>query len=221
MNSQLAAYTELVSINSQIIDSRRSRTLDTRTTKRLSRVLMEWWQIYHRSLLAKKPNQLSLGALWHASYLSLYADCELLERILCCKGNHLQPESQAMAAARQWVMSKEVLGCLLHAREIQKHMGTLQRMAEPALHVPRTLFQAGLIWLSVWRLRSDREALAALMTELLSHASLTGADPIGEEGLKQHSEYQVRIVLDQLERLGRPGYPGKFVCLLRRAIEMD
>ncbi|OJJ05337.1 hypothetical protein ASPVEDRAFT_893778 [Aspergillus versicolor CBS 583.65] len=221
MNSQLAAYSELVSINTQIIDSRRSHTLDARMRKRLSQMLMEWWQIFHRSQLAKKPNQLSLGALWHASYLSLYADCELLERILCYKGDHLRPESHAMAAAREWVMSKEVLGCLLHAREIQKHIGTLQRMAEPAVHVPRTLFQAGLIWLSVWQLRSDREALAALMAELVSHPSLTGAEPIGKEGLKAHSEYQVRIVLNQLERLGRLGRPGKFVCLLRQGLGMD
>ncbi|KAL4869906.1 hypothetical protein BDV12DRAFT_208203 [Aspergillus spectabilis] len=147
------SYSNLHSIRGQLIDARHSHTLDDAAVRCFSHMLKEWWQAHSRSKLAHDPDAPSLQILWHSSYISLYADCDLLERVLC-RGERAQfnPGAHATATARSWTMSGDARICLVHAAMLQKHVEHLSLMAEPALHVSRALFQAGLVWLAMWRL---------------------------------------------------------------------
>ncbi|KAL3451702.1 hypothetical protein BJX65DRAFT_304290 [Aspergillus insuetus] len=181
MNSSISACSNLHSIRGQLIDARHSHTLD------------------------------DAAILWHSSYISLYADCDLLERVLCAGGEsaQFQPEAHAATTARSWVMSGDARACLLHAAMLQRHAASLSLMLEPALHVSRALFQACLVWLAIWRLTTTRPGPA-------NEAKKKGASKF-----KDNAKYQVYSVVDQLERLGRLGYSRILLARLRGAIEKE
>ncbi|KAJ5858594.1 hypothetical protein N7534_003871 [Penicillium rubens] len=212
MNSSISAYGNLQSINGQIIDARLVRSTEHAAIQDLSHLLKEWWQSYRQSKLAKGSDPLSLKILWHSSYLSLYADCNLLDQVLCVENADPQPEAHAVSRASSWAMSADARICMLHAVIIQRHVENIPRSAEPAIHVPHALFQAGLIWLSCWRLTADNPD-----PPTTGHQGIE-VDLVWEAGFKDNAKCQAHLVIDQLERLGRLGLSRVFACRLRRAI---
>ncbi|KAF9890591.1 hypothetical protein FE257_005722 [Aspergillus nanangensis] len=199
MDSSISAYGSLQSMQGQLIDARQFRGIDHDFLHDFFHRLKEWWHAYRQRKLVKGSDPLSLNILWHSVCLSLYADCDLLDQVLCDENADAQPGDHAVARARSWAMSADARICVLHAVVLQRHVEDIPRIAEPAMHVPRALFQAGLIWLSRWHLTDDNPD-----PPTTGHLGIE-VDKVREAGFIEDAKSQAHFVVDQLERLGRFG----------------
>ncbi|KAF7181807.1 hypothetical protein CNMCM7691_001104 [Aspergillus felis] len=86
-----------------------------------------------------------LQALWHANFLSLLADLDRLEQALGREG--FEEAQRNTSYGRSWANSSEGLRCAIHAVLILHLLETLPvGETEAAIHVPRVLFRAAIVW---------------------------------------------------------------------------
>jgi hypothetical protein len=80
--------------------------------------------------------------LWHSTFMALLADLDMLERAV----GRDTPEALESSAKgfRRWVSSLDAKRCIVHGLLAHKHVKELQLGMEPAIHIPRTLFLAGM-----------------------------------------------------------------------------
>ena len=89
---------------------------------------------------AQDPFQ--LHALQSLIYMTALADFNLLERVVGRDG--LELTNDEIASVTSWASSVDGKRCILHAILIKKAVEARSVMLEPALHIPRAMFWAGL-----------------------------------------------------------------------------
>ncbi|KAL4894484.1 hypothetical protein BDV59DRAFT_175554 [Aspergillus ambiguus] len=85
-----------------------------------------------------------LQALWHANFLTLLASLDRLEKALGREG--FDESQRHVEYARDWACSSEGLRCAIHAVLILHLLERLPVGVEPAIHIPRVLFRAMVVW---------------------------------------------------------------------------
>lgn len=105
--------------------------------------LMAWYEIYHQTVQAESDPQL-LMALWYWTCLSNHVDLHRLELAVGKQG----PVPAAMYASyvRDWASSVDARRCVMHAFLLQKNLEGLHCRRVVAMHVPRALFSAAIVW---------------------------------------------------------------------------
>ena len=87
-----------------------------------------------------------LMVLWHSIFMALLVDFNRLERAIGRDGSTNLLSDDDTIYATQWATSLDAKRCVLHAYLLQKALGGMQFDAEPAIHVPRCLFNAAIVW---------------------------------------------------------------------------
>ena len=87
---------------------------------------------------------MDMSILWHLAYMSMCADFDLLERAIGRDGPNLSSTDQL--AVTNWANSNQAKRCVVHGLIIQKKLENLPLGFEPAIHVPRAMFRAGIAW---------------------------------------------------------------------------
>ncbi|KAF4159219.1 hypothetical protein CNMCM6936_001872 [Aspergillus lentulus] len=149
---EFRSYVELEGITSAISDSTNSLENNRRDL-----LLVKWQPVlmsfYDRSLHPlqqlsspqRYKDKFCLQALWHANFLSLLADLDRLEQALGREGFDEAQRNTSYVCA--WANSSEGLRCAIHAVLILHLLETLPAGGtEPAIHVPRVLFRATIVW---------------------------------------------------------------------------
>ncbi|KAN0120296.1 Fungal specific transcription factor domain containing protein [Hyaloscypha variabilis] len=134
------AYAFLAGIAARICETRKLGELDESARSEFVKSLVEWHQEFSRSRDTTDP--LCLMVLWHSTFMTLLADLDMLERAV----GRDTPEALASSTEdfRRWVSSLDAKRCIVHGLLAHKHVKELQMGMEPAIHIPRTLFQAGM-----------------------------------------------------------------------------
>lgn len=82
--------------------------------------------------------------LWHSIFINLYANINVLE---CACGREGYGLAQMHASSvRSWIQSPDAKRALLHAMLLQRAFEALPAGAEPAIHVPLSLYHCGIVW---------------------------------------------------------------------------
>ncbi|CZR69508.1 uncharacterized protein PAC_19408 [Phialocephala subalpina] len=82
--------------------------------------------------------------LWHAVLMELVTNFDILERAIGRDGPD-SPTAQAdLAYARQWANSVEGQRCTVHVDALLYSLGAMGLDTEPAIHIPHSLFMAGI-----------------------------------------------------------------------------
>ena len=87
-----------------------------------------------------------LMVLWHSIFMTLLVDFNRLERAIGRDGSTDLLSDNDTDYATQWAASMDAKRCVLHAHLLQKALGSMRFDAEPAIHVPRCLFNAAIVW---------------------------------------------------------------------------
>ena len=87
---------------------------------------------------------LSILALWHYTWISLYVDLNVLELAIGREGPDLSRST--IDYVDSWASSNESLRCLLHAWLLQDYIVRMPTGPFFAIHIPRILFSAAVIW---------------------------------------------------------------------------
>ena len=82
--------------------------------------------------------------LCHEIFMQLLVNFDELERAVGRDGSDAAVDS--LQYVRLWSSSIEARRCVIHASLIYRQIGSLRIDAEPALHVPRSIFLAALAW---------------------------------------------------------------------------
>jgi hypothetical protein len=172
-----------------------------------------------------QPDDFSLGALWHSIFILLHCN---MEKIECAVGREGVDKAQEHHLyATKWASSMDGHRCAIHAALILRHLQRIPVGQEPAIHVPRVLYRACLIWYVYTRFGRDSggEGSSGISTEQFDFPELvsTGIDGprvlFVANGFKKirptTSESSTLFhLLDILNRLGHWGISQKMASLL-------
>lgn len=172
----------------------------------------------------------SLKALWHSLFISLYCDMNKIECAVGREGfEHAQSQTEY---ARAWASSVAGHRCAIHAALILNHLRRVPIGDEPAIHVPRLLYHASLVWYTYTQFGRDNhnigQDLSSTSPELdfreLSRAGVDGRRVLfAANGFKTirpaTSESSTLFhLIDLLTRLGHWGISQKMASLLSALI---
>lgn len=154
-NSYFTAYTVLEGICANIVEhhvdsntisiqSKNDETLNT---------LMSFHRHFLQESVAWEADHMDMSILWHLAFMTMFADFDLLERAIGRDGSDFSSEDQL--AVSVWANSEQARRCVIHGLIIQKKLENLPLGFEPAIHVPRAMFQAGIAFFCYTRFGSQ------------------------------------------------------------------
>ncbi|KAK4072883.1 transcriptional regulator family: C2H2 zinc finger and Fungal Specific TF [Trichoderma aggressivum f. europaeum] len=184
--------------------------------------LTTWYEAYFPSIRYPSRDPHCLMVLWHETFMSLYVCFDLLERVIGREGSSMRDGD--LARIRDWVTRVEGQRCVIHAMLIYKRLQTLPIIAEPAIHVPKALFYAGLVVYCYAKFRPDEAPhgdidIPELRTSDLGRVSVpTSAEPT-TASLRQFDPSTLYNVTDLLRRQGHWELSRRFSSILEALID--
>ncbi|ETN37466.1 uncharacterized protein HMPREF1541_07088 [Cyphellophora europaea CBS 101466] len=149
--SMVEIYSTLSGIGASIAASHRLNSLTVESQAQYEAELLAWYdetaKMSHKWALPESgTSQLTLNvlALWHYTWMALNVDLNILELAVGREGSVVSESTIDYVDA--WVRSDESLRCLLHAWLLQDCMVRMPAGPVVALHVPRILFSAAVVW---------------------------------------------------------------------------
>lgn len=109
----------------------------------IRRQLMSWHDTYASFVRHPNRDQLCLMVLWHEAFMASYAEFDMMESVAGRDGPALKAGD--IQRIQRWVAEDEGKRCATHAMLIYKRLQSVNISAEPAIHVPKALFYAGLV----------------------------------------------------------------------------
>ncbi|KIX03111.1 uncharacterized protein Z518_06661 [Rhinocladiella mackenziei CBS 650.93] len=151
--SYFTAYTVLEGICVNIVENRISARSASTSMENISSLLMTFYERFLQGAGPWEPDHMDMSILWHLAYMSMLADFDLLERAIGREGSDLSTEDQM--AVTTWANSDQAKRCVIHGTIVQKKLENLPLGFEPAIHVPRAMFRAGIAWFCYTRFGMD------------------------------------------------------------------
>lgn len=176
-NSFFTAYTVLEGICVNIVENRLNTRFTPSKTEEISAVLTTFYGRFLLGTASWEPDNMDMSILWHMAYMSMCADFDLLERAIGREGSELTAED--LMSVTSWASSDQAKRCVIHGTIIQKKLENLPLGSEPAIHVPRAMFRAGVAWFCYTRFGVRSEEQRILASESLDFAEfkLLGVNP--------------------------------------------
>jgi hypothetical protein len=100
--------------------------------------------IYTEQLRAQRPDPLSIGPLWHSTYILLLADIRRLE--LAVGKNGTEHISDHVEYALTWAASVDSQRAVLHGALLLRHLESMPIRSTCSIHVSSSLYHAALVW---------------------------------------------------------------------------
>lgn len=138
------AYIKLQGIGIKIGEDRQQDNLNRDTVNSHHENLLSWHETYSEAVEQEASDHLCLLALWHWTYMTLLVDLDKLEVAIGREGPEAAQE--AVPYVLDWVSTPESSRCILHAFLLQKQLQTLRFNQTPAIHAPRIIFSAAIVW---------------------------------------------------------------------------
>ncbi|KAH9844687.1 zinc finger protein klf1 [Teratosphaeria destructans] len=226
-DSAFTAYGVLSSLNASIIEARHSLTLSDSKIELLSKGLISWYQVCEQNGIFNKPDNFNMQVLWHAAFIVLHVDIGALEAAIGRDG-HRAAEGSAMEV-RKWLSSSSAVRCLLHGLLLQEQVESMRFGSEPALHVPRALYTAALVWLVCSQFSVPGQVrmpnMAALPFAEIQLVKGASQQRLREFGVSPGSDLAALStgitygLIDLLQRAGRWGIAESLANTLTAALE--
>jgi len=140
-----ALYVAIVEIASKATEERGFGTLYTsESSARFTNLLLAWYRSYQEVFAADREDPFCLVIYWHALFIYISVDFNRLESAI---GRDKTPEGHESEVdnieyTKQWAASRSAKRAIVHAFFLQKELGARRLDQEPAIHVPRAVFQA-------------------------------------------------------------------------------
>lgn len=182
--------------------------------------LTTWYDAYFPSIRYRDPHFLIV--LWHETFMSLYVCFDLLEHVIGREGSSMRDGD--LARIRDWTARVEGQRCVIHAMLIYKRLQTLPIIAEPAIHVPKALFYAGLVVYCYAKFRpndaphGDVDIPELRSSDLGRLSGQTSTEP-PTASLRQFDPSTLYNITDLLRRQGHWELSRRFSSILEALID--
>jgi hypothetical protein len=159
------AYAFLAGIAARICESRNLGELDEPSKVEFVDSLIQWYQNFRKS--TERADPLCLMALWHSTFMTLLVDLDMLERAVGRDTPEVLQSSKTELGF--WISTLDAKRCVIHGLLAHQHAKEMQIGIEPAIHVPRIIFFAGIaLFCYTARQVNPRDNRENLQQELLS-----------------------------------------------------
>jgi len=182
--------------------------------------LINWHTLYQATISNGQFDNLCLMSLWHSIFVKALVDLERLERIV---GRDGAPDASDLAYVREWATSERARRAIIHVSMLRKSLESLPFNKEPGIHVPRVLFQAGIVWACFVRHASGNTTLNGLKWQTFIELKALNRDPLQqlfeEYGFRRDIGDSVESLVlcgltDMLQRLGHWELARKLATIL-------
>ncbi|KAF4939303.1 hypothetical protein CGCF245_v003805 [Colletotrichum fructicola] len=182
--AHMLAYASLANIVGSIQETKAS-CLDKVAIDQFREALLSWHQVYVGHFPRNQPNYINLMIWWHASFMALYADADLLERSIGRDGREVA--EQAKKEIDEWATSSEARKGVLHALLVLKHLEMLPIGSDPAIHVPKAVFYAAMAVYSYIKFMPKTGSCYTPSQDEIAIPELQVSEPVGpsQTGKKQ------------------------------------
>lgn len=148
--SMYSLYVIIAEIASMAAEERISGTLYTPPSNtRFTNLLITWHRSYSTVLKANHEDPFCIIIYWHALFIYISVDFNRLESAIgrdkttdADADCDADAEAENIQYARRWALSKASRRAIVHAFILQKELSARRLDQEPAIHVPRAVFQA-------------------------------------------------------------------------------
>lgn len=184
--------------------------------------LTTWYDAYFPSIRYPSRDPHFLVVLWHETFMSLYVCFDMLERVIGREGSSISDGD--LARIRDWAARVEGQRCVIHAILIYKRLQTLPIIAEPAIHVPKALFYAGLVVYCYAKFRpndalhGDVDIPELRSSDLGRLSAQTSTEP-PTASLRQFDPSTLYNITDLLRRQGHWELSRRFSSILEALID--
>lgn len=166
-------YCELEGIAASINTAKELGALSS-TASDLQESLLQFYKSFLNSPAVGTNDPFCLRILWHSAYISLFADLNHLE---IAAGRDGADKSQLhVDYAKGWSRSREGRRCALHATMILRNAENTPIGLEPAIHVPRALYSAAMVWYSYAATDSENTQYASIPDDDFPELKVLGID---------------------------------------------
>jgi hypothetical protein len=219
--SQMFAYASLAGIVASIQEER-SACLEDTSKQYFRNLLLSWHNEYYNHIQGPKKNHINLLIFWHAGFMALYADSDLLERSIGRDGRLAAQE--ARNDIESWAASHEARRGVLHALLVLKHLEMLPIGLEPAIHVPKAAFYSALVVYSYIKFKLSVDSYVPSQEEVnipeLQVSSSTGtlnlsSDKTSTAIFSPVEPSMLCHAIDLLRRIGHWEISRKFASILQ------
>ena len=118
---------------------------------------MELCKFYENNLQSEAGSTtvdlLCLNILWHATFISLFVDMNRLE--LAAGREGYEESTSHRQYVEQWAISAEGRRSAMHSILILRQLQSMPLSWEPAIHVPRALYAATMVWYTYSKYGTD------------------------------------------------------------------
>ncbi|KAJ0413246.1 hypothetical protein BJY00DRAFT_322292 [Aspergillus carlsbadensis] len=209
----------------------------TQPTDHLVAILIRFYTLHlkphthtHTHAPAPAPDDpFCLLALWHSIFISVFTNIDSLELAIGKEGSQQALSAPLTGYVRAWADSANGQRASLHAALILGYLKQLPLATEPAIHVPRVIFRAAIVWYcynkyqsrsttdppqqqATWMVQQFpelREMAASCHRVLFEAMGLrSGRSPMGESST-------FCGLVDLLERMGHWGISTRLAGILR------
>ena len=223
-DSYFTAYTALQGICVAILENRLRDQMNVSTMHEISSLLMSFYDRFLSHAAPWASDHLDMSILWHLAFMSMFADFDLLERAIGRDGPDLSAEDQVLIT--RWANSDHAKRCVIHGTMIQKKLENLPLGFEPAIHVPRAMFRAGIAWFCYTRFGLEDNPTRGLALDNLDFPELRmlGVNPalllFQANGYRHGRPTAIEVngalcgLTDLLRRIGHWEIARKFAAIL-------
>ncbi|KAL4809153.1 hypothetical protein BDV18DRAFT_158084 [Aspergillus unguis] len=204
--SLYTAYAVLQSISTKVLSKRLPLAGTIHSVRQYDPALIEFHQHF---LSAQDPFQLAI--LWHTVFMETLTDFNLLEKAIGRDGCKLT--AFELSNVTNWAASDDASRCIMHALMILQHIQSMKITSEPAIHVPRALFWAGIAILCYLRFGMGH----GTMSGDFSHPELLLVNMEEQDYHATALRTNLCAVIDLLEHAGHWGIARKFAATLALA----
>jgi hypothetical protein len=166
--SRFHNYVELAGILASINEIRHTG-ITSEAIKKLEQTLTTWRTNNASFLRTPGEDCHCLMVLWYEAYMSLYTDFDAIEMFIGRDG--IAAAGEVVDKVEHWYLNNGSM-CVAHALQIRNHVELLPTGRELAIHVPRSLFYAGLVvYAYIRNQQTSRLAASSRANEPASGAS--------------------------------------------------
>ncbi|PIG85278.1 hypothetical protein AARAC_004377 [Aspergillus arachidicola] len=144
----LSQFTQLAQLEGIIASIADRRSLNFGLREDVSGQFVSWLMQFFDNYLQPEGSNIvspfSLEILWHSAFLALFVDLDRLE-LATGRDGYVRslPHREYI---KEWASSQDGRRCVLHGVLILQKIQSMTLGVEPAMHVPRVLYQAAMVW---------------------------------------------------------------------------
>lgn len=215
--TEVSGFTQFTMLEGLIASVVDNRSLNTGLREEVREQFERWLSQFYDNFLKENPPRSSspfcLELLWHSAYLALFVDFDRLE---LATGREGYVESLPhLDYIQKWACSQDGRRCALHGALILRKAQDMTLGVEPAIHVPRVLYQAAMVWFAYLKFGLDNHDSPKDFSELTSlnvncQALLFESNGFKISRPKIKESSTLSGLVDLLRRIGHWGISRKF-----------